>query len=124
MAAAPAAPAPAPAAAGAPAPALDQKGTRRAPRFKMADTAGLVLDGAAATLVDLSTVGAQVLSKGALKPNQRVGLALTDKQGSIKLRGSVAWALFEIPPRYRAGIDFTDPDATALDAFISRHKEP
>jgi hypothetical protein len=113
----------APAAAPAIAPLLDQTGTRRAPRFKMDDAAGLLLDGNTAKLVDLSTVGAQVLSSSVLKPNQRVRIALTDKQGAVKLSGSVAWALFEIPPRYRAGIAFVDADPAAVGTFCERHKQ-
>jgi hypothetical protein len=39
----------------------------------------------------------------------------------------VAWASFEIPPkdgpRYRAGIEFVDADAEALEAFCIRHKQ-
>jgi hypothetical protein len=39
----------------------------------------------------------------------------------------VAWASFEIPPkdgpRYRAGIEFVDADATALEGFCNRHKK-
>ena len=58
------------------APALDQRGTRRAPRFRMADKTLIVLDGKSGTIVDLSTVGAQVVSPGALKPNQRISVAL------------------------------------------------
>ncbi|MGB7219453.1 MAG: PilZ domain-containing protein [Vicinamibacterales bacterium] len=102
---------------------LDQTGTRRAARFKTDDAAGLTLDGDAAKLVDLSSLGAQVLSSAVLKPNQRVRLALTDKQGSLRFSGSVAWALFEIPPRYRAGIAFVDADPKAVDAFCERHKK-
>ncbi len=105
------------------APLLDQTGTRRAPRFKMNDAAGLLLDGATAKLVDLSTIGAQVLSSTVLKPNQRVRIALTDKQGAVKISGSVAWALFEIPPRYRAGIAFVDADPAAVETFSGRHKQ-
>src|SRR5207245_1354441 len=56
--------------AAAAAPALDQTGTRRAPRFKIAGRVEVVIDGKAALLVDLSTVGAQVLAPAALKPNQ------------------------------------------------------
>jgi hypothetical protein len=120
---APGSPADAPAASPAVAPLLDQTGTRRAARFRMDEGAGLLLDGNTAKLVDLSTIGAQVLSSGVLKPNQRVRIALTDKQGAVKMSGSVAWALFEIPPRYRAGIAFVDADPAAVDTFCGRHKQ-
>src|SRR5580765_1370182 len=52
--------------------ALDQRGTRRAARFKMAGAVEALLDGNRATIVDLSIVGAQVVSTSVLKPNQRL----------------------------------------------------
>ncbi len=110
-------------------PALDQRGTRRAPRFKMLGNASLRLDGQMAVLVDLSTVGAQVISSAVLKPNQRVGVALPDDDaGSVQFDASVVWTSFEIQPksgpRYRAGLDFGDApaEADAIGAFCERHK--
>ena len=109
-----------------PEPVLDQRGTRRAPRFKMTGSIDLVVDGNQVTLVDLSIVGAQVLAASALKPNQRVRVALFDPAGSVRFNAAVAWARFEIPtgsgPRYRAGLEFVDADASAVDAFCARHK--
>src|SRR3954468_15240824 len=46
------------------APALDQRGTRRAPRFKMTENVVVALDGKSGVVIDLSTVGAQVVSPG------------------------------------------------------------
>ncbi|HMD33605.1 MAG TPA: PilZ domain-containing protein, partial [Vicinamibacterales bacterium] len=113
---------PAPATAAAPAKALlDQTGTRRAPRYKIAAKVDILLDGNASVLVDLSTVGAQVVSPGALKPGQRVRIGLSDDKANLRFNGSVAWASFEIPPgsgpRYRAGIEFSGVDAAGVDAF-------
>jgi len=86
------------------------------------------VDGNAATLIDLSTVGAQVVSAGVLRPNQRVRIAMMDSAGNLRFNASVAWAKFEIPPgsgpRYRAGLDFVDPDHKAVDAFCTRHRAP
>ena len=85
----------------------------------------IMVDGNSATLVDLSTVGAQVISTAALKPNQRVRLAFTDDVGNVRLSGAVAWASFEITKngaRYRAGIQFVKPDEQAIEAFCGRHK--
>jgi hypothetical protein len=105
---------------------LDHYGTRRAPRFKVAGEVEVVVDGNAATLVDLSTVGAQVLTTSILKPNQRIRIALPEENGAIRFNAAVAWAKFEIPPqsgpRYRAGIEFLDANTTALDAYCERHK--
>ena len=108
------------------APALDQRGTRRAPRFKMAANVTAQLDGRSATVIDLSAVGAQIVSPVALKPNQKIAVALPDDVTSIRFTASVVWTSFEIPPnsgpRYRAGLDFPDADVEAVGAFCERHK--
>lgn len=103
--------------------ALDESGTRGAPRLAMAKGVEALIDGNAAVLVDLSTGGAQVLSATVLKPNQRVRLTLTDARGIIRVSGTVAWATFEIPPRYRAGIVFVaGGESAAIEAYALRHK--
>ena len=105
---------------------LDHYGTRRAPRFKVAGEVEVVVDGNAATLVDLSTVGAQVLTTSILKPNQRIRIALPEESGAIRFNAAVAWAKFEIPaqsgPRYRAGIEFLDANTSAVETYCERHK--
>jgi hypothetical protein len=119
-AAQPASPAPAVAA-----PPLDQRGTRRAPRFTVAAGIEVLIDGKPATLVNLSVVGAQVVSPTILKPNQRVRMVLQDSDGPIRLAAGVAWAAFEMPrsgPVYRAGIEFFDAEAGNLERFIDAHK--
>lgn len=109
-------------------PSLDRRGTRRAPRVRIADQVEVVVDRNAAALVDLSTVGAQVVSTAVLRPNQRVRVVMTDAQGTIRCGAVVAWASFEIPPRsgprYRAGLQFIDADATQVAAYADRHKGP
>jgi hypothetical protein len=115
--------APAPAAPAAP---LDQRGTRRAPRVRIVDGMDLLIDGNPATLIDLSIVGAQVVSPTVLKPNQRLRLSLPDASRPIRFSGSVAWASFEMPkggPRYRAGIEFFDADADAIGRFCDTNKK-
>jgi hypothetical protein len=113
--------------AAAPVAPLDQRGTRRAPRYKIAGLVEIVADGNVATVVDLSTIGAQIVSAIILKPNQKVRMILTDDASTIRFAAIVAWASFEIPPkdgpRYRAGIEFVDADAEALEAFCIRHKQ-
>jgi hypothetical protein len=108
-------------------PPLDYKGTRRAARHRIAGPREILVDGNRGSLVDLSTFGAQVLMASVLKPNQRVRLSLSDDQQAIRCVATVVWASFEIPkgssPRYRVGLDFTAPDAAALDAYIERHGE-
>ncbi len=105
---------------------LDHYGTRRAPRFKVAGTVDVLVDGNSATLVDVSIVGAQVLTPSVLKPNQRIRMALPEESGAIRFNAAVAWAKFEIPPqsgpRYRAGIEFIDANANVLDAYCTKLK--
>jgi hypothetical protein len=117
-------PAPAPPPPAPPAP-LDQRGTRRAPRFSVVGGIEVLIDGKPATLINLSVVGAQVVSPTILKPNQRVRMVLQDPDGPIRCMAGVAWAAFEMPksgPVYRAGIEFFDAEAGPLDKFIAANK--
>ncbi len=113
-------------AAAAPAAPLDHHGTRRVPRFRIGGLVDMVVDGNQAEIVDLSTLGAQVVSPTILKPNQRVRIALADEDGTVRFNAAVAWAAFEIPPnkgpRYRAGLEFADAPADALQGYCERHK--
>ncbi len=108
----------------APAPApLDQRGTRRAPRIAVAGTVEVLVDGNPVALVDVSVIGAQVLSPSILRPNQRIRVTLPDPGRPIRVIAGVAWASFEMPkagPRYRAGIEFFDADATAVGSWVAR----
>ena len=104
---------------------LDYRGTRRAPRFRMAEGTEVQVDGTIAGLIDLSTIGAQILCSLPLKPDQHVRMILGDDLGLAKFGATVAWASFEIPtgvPRYRAGVEFKAAEATSVDAFCRRHK--
>src|SRR6185503_12897824 len=94
---------------------LDEHGTRGTPRITMEKGLEVLVDGNVAVLIDLSAGGAQVLSASVLKPNQRVRVALTDERGTIRLNGTIAWATFEIPPRYRAGVLFVGGDSAAVE---------
>lgn len=113
-----------PAGSGHPVPELDYRGTRRAPRYRMPDTSEMLVDGNRGTLVDLSTLGAQILTATVLKPNQRVRVSLADETATTRCSAVVVWAAFEIPkglsPRYRAGLDFIEPDIQAFDGYIKR----
>lgn len=109
-------------------PVLDQKGTRRAPRIRIKDGVEVAVDGSPAELVDLSTVGAQVVSPTVLKPNQRVRVIMGHGKTSVKCAGAVIWAAFEMPKgmatRYRAGIDWgVTADATNVEGFAQKHKK-
>ena len=109
-------------------PALDVKGTRRAPRIRIKDGVEVAVDGNPAALIDLSTVGAMVVSPTVLKPNQRVRVSIGEGKAAIKCNGAVAWAAFEMPKgmptRYRAGIDFGNTaDVPAVDSFAKKNKK-
>lgn len=107
---------------------LDQKGTRRALRVRVKDGVEVTVDGNPATLVDLSKVGAQVVSPTVLKPNQRVRVVMGDGKLAVKCSGAVAWASFEmpkgLPTRYRAGIDWgVTPEADHVERFANKNKK-
>lgn len=105
---------------------LDWRGTRRAPRVRITDGIEVMVDGNTAMLVDLSAIGAQVISPVVLRPNQRVRMALTDDVAVVRFNASVTWASFGMTsgmPRYRAGLEFADADGAAVTAFGERHKK-
>jgi len=110
------------------APRIDWHGTRRAPRFRVKDGVELQLDGNPAAVIDLSTVGAQVISPTILRPNQKVRITVPNDDFPMRFRGAIAWAKFELPktpakgPQYRAGVEFSDSDPTAIDKLIERNK--
>jgi hypothetical protein len=104
---------------------LDWHGTRRAPRYRVRPGVEIQVDGNPASVVDLSTVGVQVLSSTILRPNQKVRLSIPNDEFVMRFRGAIAWAKFELPkpndpPRYRAGVDFADADAAALEEFCAK----
>ena len=99
----------------------DRTGTRRAERVAITKSVDVLIDGNPATLVNISMVGAQVLSPSLLRPNQRVRMSLVDEARPIRFNGVVAWAAFEMPkegPRYRAGVNFHDAAPDMVARFI------
>lgn len=109
---------------------LDVAGTRRVPRIRMRRGIDVQIDGATAALVDLSTMGAQVISPTVLKPSQRVRLLLPVDSYTIRAVGTVAWASYEIlkgkgQPQYRAGLEFSVADPEPLLQFcLAEADEP
>ena len=104
---------------------LDLTGTRRAPRFAIQDNVNVEIDGNAATLVNLSLVGAQVLSAAIIRPNQRVRFVFTDERSAARIRGVVASVSVELSkgvPHYRAGIEFLNGDQAAVQGIIDARK--
>jgi hypothetical protein len=106
---------------------LDWHGTRRAPRFPLRSGARIQLDGNPVAVVDLSTIGAQVVSATILRPSQRVRVSVPTDNFVMRFRGQVAWAKFELPnpkeaPRYRAGVEFVDADQAAMNDYCQRFR--
>lgn len=101
--------------------------TRRVPRFPVVNAAALRIEGQSTNLIDMSVMGAQVLSTPVLRPNQKIRVTLPDEGDSLlAVSAFVAWSAFELPanaprPYYRAGMEFTDAAVKALEAFCRRH---
>ena len=101
--------------------------TRRTPRFLVLDPLQAVVESAGkAGLVDMSVMGAQVMSEPILRPNQKIRVALPDANQTLRVTAHVAWAVFENPhyaPQayYRAGMEFTDAAQQALEDYCRRH---
>jgi len=111
-----------------PAPALDQRGTRRAARVRIREGVEVAVDGNPAALIDLSMVGAQVVSPTVLKPNQRVRVIMGDGRTAVRCSGAIAWAAFEMPKgmptRYRAGVDWgMTAEASQIETFADKNKK-
>jgi hypothetical protein len=88
------------------------------------DTPGVIVavDGHTASLIDLSIRGAQVLASLTLRPGQRVRFSLPSTPRPIRLSAIVKWAKFEMPdggPRFRAGLEFSDAEHSAIGRFLS-----
>lgn len=107
---------------------LDWHGTRRAQRYRLRPGVEIQLDGNAVQVIDLSTVGAQVLSNTILRPNQKVRVTIPQDETLVRCRGAVAWAKFELPqpaspPIYRAGVEFLDADKDFVEEFTRANRQ-
>lgn len=107
---------------------LDWHGTRRVQRVRVTAGAEIQLDGTSVSVVDVSALGAQVLSGSILRPNQKVRVTIPQDDALVRCRGAIAWAKFELPkptapPIYRAGIEFLDADPDVVEAFASRYRQ-
>jgi hypothetical protein len=99
--------------------------TRRASRFKILESLNAVVEKGQAALVNVSILGAQVVSRPVLRPTQKVTIVLPDAGKMVSLTAHVAWATFEqtqgTAPHYRAGIEFTDVAQEILEDYCRRH---
>ena len=93
--------------------------SRRAQRYRVSSM-NAIIDGNPALVIDLSMIGAQVVSTTALRPNQRIRMTLEGDQG-LRFNAAVAWSTFELPaegPRYRAGIHFQDANTVVMTRLL------
>jgi hypothetical protein len=105
---------------------IDMTGTRRAPRFNIAEGTEIQIDGEMVTLVNLSLVGAQVCSPVALKPKQRVSVVFADEGEFMHVRSVVASVSVKTAngtTRYLTGIEFLDADQLAMQRLIDRKRK-
>jgi hypothetical protein len=101
--------------------------TRRAPRFQVGDPLKVVVEGADAMLMDISMIGAQVMSGPILRPNQKVTIALPDSDQTVRLNAEIAWSTLQQTRQrpdahYRAGMEFTEAAGKALEEFCRRFR--
>jgi hypothetical protein len=101
--------------------------SRQAERLRITGAVQLLVDGVSSALVDVSTLGAQVVSPATMKPNRIVRVLLPSGSGAFTCTGRIMWAQLEppkpdTPPQYRSGIQFIDIHPMAIESFISRHR--
>jgi PilZ domain-containing protein len=107
-------------------PAAPIVSTRRVPRFLVRDQLDVTVESGCAHLVDLSVLGAQVVSLPVLRPGQKIKISLPDTDDTLDVLAQVAWSLFErtqltVEPHYRVGLEFTDAAQQALEQYRQRH---
>jgi len=100
--------------------------TRRAPRFKVRSPLEAFVEGGRATLVNLSSHGAQIISVPSLRPNQKIKVGLADSDDTLNLIAVIAWSSFEMTasapePFYRVGLEFDSAAQKTIDAYRRRY---
>jgi hypothetical protein len=89
----------------------------------MFDRVEVVIDGTSAQLVDISSLGAQVICARTIRPNRQIRMVIPQEGQNTLCSGHVMWSLFEVAAdggRYRAGLKFTSIDTTAVEAFLNQ----
>lgn len=102
---------------------------RQARRVKIQAANEVLVDGVSSVLVDISALGAQVLSPTTLRPSRVVRLTLRTASGTWAAEGRIVWAQLESSTaetgaHYRAGVQFTNTDLAAIDALVSGQASP
>ena len=113
-----------------PAPASDEMwaSVRLATRYTFRNPIKVHINGESGLLYDLSVAGCQFVSSAAVKPNQVVKLLLPFAPKPIAYNGKIMWARLEPPSSgrlfgYRAGVRFTKPNQSAIEAFLAEHSD-
>ena len=98
---------------------------RQARRVPIHDGVTVLLNGVASALVDLSTLGAQVVSPAVVYPNRSVRVVLPLDEGDLLCKARIVWARVDpqddAAVRYRAGLEFTEADQASVQLFVTRH---
>lgn len=99
---------------------------RRFSRYSFRSKMAVDIEGESAQLVDLSVGGAQVLSETPLELQREAAILLVSDEIPVSGRATVMWTRADPQSkwralRYRAGIQFTDVDPAAVEAFIIRY---
>jgi hypothetical protein len=106
-------------------PAPPPTNTRRAPRFPMLEAIDASVEGGQATLINISVLGAQLVSVPVLRPGQTVKIALPDANELLRVTANVAWSTFQQTAQgtavYRAGVAFTDAAKESLADYCRRY---
>jgi hypothetical protein len=100
--------------------------SRQARRVKVTGAVEVLIDGVASALVDLSALGAQIMSPTALRPNRCVRIALAGASGRLTCEGRIVWAQLEsaraqTSAMYRAGVRFVDVNPGAITTLVSQY---
>ena len=100
--------------------------TRRVPRFPVLEPLDAIVESGRASVVDLSVLGAQVVSVPVLRPRQKIKIGLPDNDDVVNVVAQVAWSTFErspfeVEPHYRVGIEFAGDAQQVLEQYRLRH---
>src|SRR4051812_7260880 len=103
--------------------------TRRVPRFLVQDISEAMAEGTSIRVVNLSVLGAQIISQPVMRPSQKLKVGLPDASTTLHLTASVAWSVFEKQPtepapHFRVGMEFSDAAKEALEDYLKRHCSP
>lgn len=100
--------------------------SRQARRVKINSSTEVLVDGVASTPVDVSALGAQIISPAAMRPNRCVRIQLPNGGNRLNCEGRIVWAQLDsaradAPATYRAGVCFVGINLSAITTFVSQY---